>query len=152
MHIDGICLKDGMYGIHIFSSNNCTLNNNSIDDFSYAGILLVNSTNNEIQNNIVKSGVVKSNGVQLDSSKEFMIQNNSVYVSNFEYYFDNQSGISEPEINNVYLRKATNGNYLDIYDNQIEYYCNDSMICQKICDNNCVYSPLATKNNRWWLE
>ncbi|MDD4652499.1 MAG: right-handed parallel beta-helix repeat-containing protein [Methanothrix sp.] len=152
VYIEGISLKNGDYGVCIHSSNNCSIYNSFISDFKYAGLLIVNSTDNEIQNNIIDSAIAKTDGLQLDSSTNFLVRNNSIHVSNFEYYIDNQTGTSSLDINNIYIKKERGNNYIDIDDNQIEYYCNDSMICHKYRDNSCYHSPLATKNNIWWLE
>lgn len=87
--IEGVKLCNSKYGIFINQSQYCEIKENTIQDFNAAGLYILNSSNNIIYDNIIKSDGDKIYGVWLYGSNKMLIKNNIVDVNWYSYYLDN---------------------------------------------------------------
>lgn len=85
--VSGFTVEGGFYGIHLVSSRNCTIYNNTVTGSVQWGIGLVFSDENRIENNVANYNGLGGEGwygIYLSNSNRNLIQNN-VASNNGEY-------------------------------------------------------------------
>jgi len=104
------------------SANSITISEFTIENTggSYAGIILLSSSNCEITNNIIKNG---GNGVYIVTSNTNTIQDNSISENNIGIYISNSNSntiksnqIFQNNANGVFLTSTSNANILYLND------------------------------------
>lgn len=146
--VENIAFRNNRYGICVHTCINCNISNNLIDSFDDAGLIVVNSISGNINNNIIKSSKRKTNGIRLDNSSNFKIENNEIDVTNYYYYFDNQTYNSEDNENMIYIKKFINKEYINITDNLVDYWVKECKFC-KAGTSSCDESILETGDSIW---
>lgn len=152
--INGIKFVNRRYGVCVHSCNNCDILGNSIISFDDFGVLVINSTGGYIKNNIIKSSKPNASGICLENSTQFKVEENDIDVTNYYYYFNNQSCNDENFKNIISIKKVINKPYFNISDNQRVYWVCDYRFCIPgascyMPGAYCIDSPLETNDNIW---
>ena len=93
-------ISDGGYGLHLESSSDNTIANNTITGNSYRGVYLESSSNNTVVNNTISDG---GYGLHLEFSSDNIIANNNISENNYGvylYYSSDNTLLSNIFVNN----------------------------------------------------
>lgn len=138
--IKGLKTDSGISGIYLIRSYTCEISNNIIINCNKSGILLENSTGNNINNNKIDSTINHSTGISLLNSSSNDINLNSITVDNSCYTI-----IFESKDNNI--TDDNNFGLINVF-NKFYQICVDSEGFKELQNNkDCSRRIVCVNNN-----